>query len=65
MNTELSTTITLLAAQNAGCDGAGVLYGMMAPGVVAAILFVAFLLAIGLLSWVFDAITDHDDYYVP
>jgi len=65
MNTELSTTFTLLAAQNAGCDGTGLLYGMMAPGVVAAILFVAFLLVIGLLSWVFDAITDHDDYYVP
>lgn len=65
MNTELSTTITLLAAQNAGCDGTGVMYGIMAPGAVAAILFVAFLLAIGLLSWVFDAITDHDDYYVP
>lgn len=65
MNTELSTTITLLAAQNAGGDGAGLLYGMMAPGVVAAIVFVAFLLAIGLVSWVFDAITDHDDYYVP
>lgn len=65
MNTELSTTITLLAAQNAGCDGAGLLYGMMAPGVVVAIVFVAFLLAIGLVSWVFDAITDHDDYYVP
>lgn len=65
MNTALSTTFTLLAAQNAVCDGAGFLYGMMVPGVVAAILFVAFLLVIGLLSWVFDAITDHDDYYVP
>lgn len=65
MGTELSTTITLLAAQNAGCDGTGFLYGMMAPGVVAALLFIAFLVGIGLLSWVFDAITDHDDYYVP
>ena len=65
MNTELSTTFTLLAAQNSGCDGTVFLYGMMAPGVVAAILFVAFLLVIGLLSWVFYSITDHDDYYVP
>ncbi|MBO6030876.1 MAG: hypothetical protein J6Q22_05330 [Prevotella sp.] len=65
MSTELSTSITILAAQNAGCDGAGVLYGMMAPGVVAALVFFVFLLVIGLLSWVFDAITDHDDYYVP
>lgn len=65
MSTELSTTITIIAAQNAGCDGARVLYGMMAPGVVAAIVFFAFLLVIGLLSWLFDAITDHDDYYVP
>lgn len=65
MNTELSTTITLLAAQNAGCDGTGLIYGMMAPGAVAAMLFVVFLLAIKLLSWIFDAITDHDDYYVP
>ena len=65
MNTELSKTLTLLAAQNAGCDGARVLYGMMAPGVVAALVFVAFIAAIGLISWVFDAITDHDDYYVP
>ena len=65
MSTELSTTITLIAAQNAGRDVTGVLYGMMAPGVAAAILFIAFLLVIGVLSWVFDAITDHDDYYVP
>ncbi len=65
MSTELSTTITLIAAQNAGRDVTGVLYGMMAPGVAAAILFIAFLVVIGLLSWLFDAITDHDDYYVP
>ena len=65
MSTELSTTITLLAAQNAGRDCTGALYGMMAPGAAAAILFIAFLLVIGVLSWVFDAITDHDDYYVP
>ena len=61
MNTELSTTFILLAAQNAVCDGAGFLYGMMAPGVVAAILFIAVLVGLGLISWVFDAITDHDD----
>lgn len=65
MNTELSTNITLFAAQNAGCDGTALLYGMMAPGAVAAILIVAFLLVIGLLSWVFEAITDHDNYHVP
>lgn len=65
MSTELSTTITLIAAQNAGRDVTGVLYGMMAPGVAAAILFIVFLVVIGLLSWLFDAITDHDDYYVP
>ena len=65
MSTELFTTIALIAAQNAGRDGAGVLYGMMAPGVAAAILFIVFLVVIGLLSWLFDAITDHDDYYVP
>lgn len=65
MNTELSTYIMLFAAQNAGCDGNGLMAGMMAPGVVVALLFIAFLLVIKLLSWLFDAITDHDDYYVP
>lgn len=65
MSNELSTTITLLAAQNAGTDGAAFAYGMMAPGALVALFFLAAVIALGLLSWLFDFITDHDDYYVP
>lgn len=65
MSNDLSTTLTLLAAQNAGSDGAAFAYGLMAPGALVALFFLAMVIAIGLLSWLFDFITDHDDYYVP
>lgn len=62
MSNELSTSITLLAAQNAGIDGAAFAYSMMAPGAMAALFFVVMVIVLGLLSWLFDFITDHDDY---
>ena len=65
MSNDLSTSITLLAAQNAGIDGATFAYNMMAPGALVALFFLAMVIALGLLSWLFDFITDHDDYYVP
>lgn len=65
MSNDLSTSITLLAAQNAGCNGDAFIGGLMAPGAVAAAFVLLLILGIGLLSWLFDAITDHDDYYVP
>lgn len=65
MSNDLSTSITLLAAQNAGTDGAAFAYSMMAPGAMAALFFVVMVIVLGLLSWLFDFITDHDDYYVP
>ena len=55
----------LLAAQNAGIDGATFAYSMMAPGALVALFFLVMVIALGLLSWLFDFITDHDDYYVP
>jgi hypothetical protein len=65
MSNELSTSITLFAAQNAGCNGNAFVSGLMAPGAVAAAFVLLLILGIGLLSWLFDAITDHDDYYLP
>lgn len=65
MSNDLSTSITLLAAQNAGTDGAAFAYSIMAPGAMAALFFVVMVIVLGLLSWLFDFITDHDDYYVP
>ena len=65
MSNDLSTSITLLAAQNAGTDGAAFAYSMMAPGAMAALFFIVMVIVLGLLSWLFDFITDHDDYYVP
>ena len=65
MSNDLSTSITLFAAQNAGTDGAAFAYNMMAPGAMAALFFVVMVIVLGLLSWLFDFITDHDDYYVP
>lgn len=65
MSNDLSTSITLLAAQNAGTDGVAFAYSMMAPGALVALFFLAMVIALGLLSWLFDFITDHDDYYVP
>lgn len=65
MGNEINTAVTLFAAQNAGCNGNAFVSGLMAPGAVAAAFVLLFILGIGLLSWLFDAITDHDDYYVP
>ena len=65
MGNEINTAITLFAAQNAGCNGNAFVGGLMAPGAVAAAFVLALILGIGLLSWLLDAITDHDDYYVP
>ena len=65
MSNDLSTSITLLAAQNAGTDGAAFAYSMMAPGAMAAVFFVLLILIIGLLWCLFEFITDHDDYYEP
>lgn len=65
MGNEMNTVVTLFAAQNAGCNGNDFVSGLMAPGAVAAAFVLLFILGIGLLSWLFDAITDHDDYYVP
>lgn len=65
MSNEMNTAITLFAAQNAGCNGNAFVGGLMAPGAVAAAFVLLLILGIGLLSWLFDAITDHDDYYVP
>lgn len=65
MSNELSTSITLFAAQNAGSNGDAFIGGLMAPGAVAAAFVLLLILGIGLLSWLFDAITDHDDYYIP
>jgi hypothetical protein len=65
MSNEIATSITLFAAQNAGCNGNAFVSGLMAPGAVAAAFVLLLILGIGLLSWLFDAITDHDDYYIP
>ena len=65
MRNEIATSITLFAAQNAGGNGDAFIGGLMAPCAVAIVFFLVFILGIGLLSWLFDAITDHDDYYVP
>lgn len=65
MSNDLSTSITLLVAQNAGTDGAALAYSMMAPGALVALCFVVMVIVLGLLSWLFDFITDHDEYYVP
>jgi hypothetical protein len=65
MESEINTAVTLFAAQNAGCNGNAFVSGLMAPGAVAAAFVLVLILGIGLASWLFDAITDHDDYYVP
>ena len=61
MNNELSTSITLLAAQNAGGDGTAFAYGLMAPGAMAAIFVVLLILIIGLLWGLLAAITERND----
>ena len=61
MNNELSTSITLLAAQNAGGDGTAFAYSMMAPGAMAAIFVVLLILIIGLLWGLLAAITERND----
>lgn len=65
MSNDLSTSITIFAAQNAGGNGDAFIGGLMAPCAVATVFFLVLILGIGLLSWLFDAITDHDDYYGP
>jgi hypothetical protein len=65
MGNEMNTVVTLLSAQNAGCNGNAFIGSLMAPGAVAAAFVLLLIPGIGILSWLFDAITDHDDYYVP
>lgn len=65
MENNINTAVMLYAAQNAGGNGDAFIGGLMAPGAVAAAFVLLLILGIGLLSWLFDAITDHDDYYVP
>ena len=62
MGTDMNTTLILYAAQNAGGNGDAFIGGLMAPCAVATVFFLVLILGIGLLSWLFDAITDHDDY---
>lgn len=61
----MHTTMILYAAQNAGGNCDAFIGGLMSPCAVATVFFLVLILGIGLLSWLFDAITDHDDYYVP
>ena len=54
MRTEIETMATIMAAQNAGNDGNAFVYGAAAPGIVAAVIFIGLIIAVGILIGLFD-----------
>ena len=59
-----NTMQMLFAAQNAGNGQAGV-YSLLAPGAVAGVFFIGFIILIGIIAGILDHFTEKPDQNIP